>query len=296
MIQSVLIFVLVAITFFSCGQKKQSVDSIDSISLTYPETILPQDTTKLWVSEGDSAKEIITIFLQGGPKDELSFVTRGKTSWRYLPNFNDYYRVHLHQANTLNTDIFRYTGEFTMKMARKEVDNTSEILYRAIKYFKDRNKTVYVMGHSYGAFVIPHYLATRPSLADKYVIASGRIDDPKNAVAAHEKGFNGLYQDGTIFISDEGTEDSEAATKYYKVKQLLKAAIGEISYSMALTDVDFTNSIYIYNAKDERVGGLTQPELDFLKSKGFQIYRTEHEHSDTVYGLVDAIREGKVKL
>ncbi|MEE9373721.1 MAG: hypothetical protein V3V00_11780 [Saprospiraceae bacterium] len=265
----------------------------------YSPTIFPQDTTKLWVADGNIENEIVAIFCQGGPKDVLSFAEKGKTSWRYLPNYDDYYRIHLHQANTYNPDIFRFKGEFTMKMAKKEVDNTSEMLYRAIKYYKDKGKTVWVFGHSYGSFIIPHYLATRPSVADKYVLISGRIDDPKHVVEAHANGFNGTYKEGIVFSSEENRNFSdydEKDIRYYKRKQLLKAAVGRILYSKALKELDLLNSIYIYNPKDERVGGLNQYELDFLRVKGFQIYKTQHEHGSTIYGLVDALKEGKVKL
>lgn len=284
--------ILLVIVITSCSAQK-------SIDFTYPETILPQDTTKLWLAEGDPSKQIVTIFLQGGPKDELDFEIRGKSSWRYLSDYQNYYSTHLHQANTLNADMFRYNGEFTMDMARKEVDNTSEILYRAIKYFKNRNKTVWVMGHSYGAFIITHYLATRPSLADKYVIISGRIEDPKNVVEAHEKGYNGIYKYGIDFESEEDknfSDYNDAALKYYTGKQRIKAAIGEISYIEALKNEDLSNVTYIYNPQDERVGGLTQKELKFLLSKDVSVFSSNWEHGYTIRELVDLVKSGKIKL
>lgn len=281
----------------SCSTVKK-VDT-EKVKFSYAKTELPKDTTKLWVAEGDSTKQIVTIFLQGGPKDELDFEKRGKSSWRYLPDYKDYYSIHLHQANTLNKQIFLYDCEFTMKMARAEVDNTSEILFRAIKYFKDQGKTVWVMGHSYGAYIIPHYLATRPSLADKYVIISGRIDDPKNVIKAHKKGYNGEYVDGVNFVSEE-TKDfrdyNRWAIKYYTGKQLLKAAIGEVEYSKALKEVDLSNTIYIYNPTDKRVGGLTNNEISFLKNKGVQVFSTKWEHGYTIRELVDLVETGTLKL
>lgn len=226
----------------------------DNPDFSYPETKLPKESTKLWVAEGDSTKQIVNIYLQGGPKDELNFEKRKKSVWRYLPDYNNYYNIHLHQSNTINPKMFTYDCNFTLKMARKEVDNSSEILYRAIKYFKAKGKTVNVIGHSYGAYIIPHYLATRPSLADKYVIIS---DDPKEVIKAHKRGYNGIYKDGKTFISDEKTEDFSEDTvwgiKYYIAKQKLKAAIGEIAYSKALKKVDLSNVTYIYAPKDERV-------------------------------------------
>ena len=267
---------------------------------SYPETILPEDDTKLWLADGDESNQIVTIFLQGGPSDELNFEKRKKTVWRYLPDYNNYYRIHLHQANTVNTTMFTYDCNFSMKMARREVENTSEILYRAIKYFKDKGKTVWVIGHSYGAYIIPNYLATRPSLADKYYIVSGRLNDPRETKSAHKNGYNGTYKNGITFISDQKTmdfsEDTIWGLKYYIAKQKLKAAIGEISYTKALKNVDLSNVTYIYAPKDERVGGLTKKEIDFLRSKNVKVFESEREHGHTWKDLIDLVKEGKIKL
>lgn len=267
---------------------------------SYPETILPNDVTKLWASDGDSTKQVVAIFLQGGPSDELNFKKRKKSVWRYLPDYKNYYSIYLHQANTLNTKMFTYDCNFTMKMARKEVDNTSEILYRVIKHFREKGKTVWVIGHSYGAYIIPNYLATRPSLADKYFIVSGRITDPKEAIRAHKRGYNGTYKDGKTFISEEKTEDFSEDTvwglKYYIAKQKLKAAMGEVSYTKTLKNVDLSNVTYIYSPKDQRVGGLSEKEIKFLKSKKVEVFKSEREHGYTWKDLVDLVENGKIKL
>ncbi|RMA58017.1 hypothetical protein [Ulvibacter antarcticus] len=294
--------IIISISLFLSASiaTSQPINQTLNTNFSYPETILPSDTTKLWLAEGDPTNQIVTIFLQGGPKDDLDFETRKKSSWRYLPEYDKYYAIHLHQSNTLNPAMFAYDCDFTMAMARKEVDNSSEILYRAIKHFKDLDKTVYVMGHSYGAFIIPHYLATRPSIADKYFIISGRIDDPKVVVKAHKKGFNGIYKNGVTFISDEGAKDYSDyngwALKYYIAKQRIKAAIGEISYSKALKNVDLSDVTYIYNPNDDRVGGLTESELEFLNSKSVSTFSVDWEHGYTIRGLVDLVKAGKIDL
>lgn len=294
------LIVVIACIFLAVSCKTLEPKNNNNPDFSYPETTLPKDDKKLWISEGDSTKQIVTIFLQGGPKDELNFKKRKKSVWRYLPDYENYYSIHLHQANTLNTAMFTYDCNFSMKMARKEVDNTSEILYRAIKHFKDKGKTVYVIGHSYGAYIIPNYLATRPSLADKYFIVSGRIDDPKEVIKSHKKGYNGIYNDGITFISEEITEDFSQDTvwglKYYIAKQKLKAAIGEVSYSKALKNINLSNVTYIYAPKDERVGGLTEKEINFLTSKNVKVFKSEREHGYTWKDLIDLIKAGKIKL
>ena len=51
-----------------------------------------------------------------------------------------------------------------------------------------------------------------------------------------------------------------------------------------------------YSPKDQRVGGLNQKEIDFLKSKKVQVYSTELEHGYTWRKLVDLVKEGKLKF
>ena len=291
---------IITLLITACSKPKSVINVDKNITFSYPKTEIPKEDTKLWIADGDSTKQTVAIFLQGGPKDVLNFEKKKKSVWRYLPDYEDYYRIHLHQAQTLNPGIFTSESEFTMDMARVEVDNTSEILYRAIKHFKAKGKKVLVISHSYGAFIIPHYLATRPSLADKYVIISGRIDDPKESVEAHSKGFNGTFKNGKTFITDEGIKDFSEYNKwaklYYRGKQLIKGAIGEVPYSTALKSVDLSNVIYIYSAIDERVGGLTKSEIDFLNSKNVQVFESEREHGHTWKDLIDLIKNGKIKL
>lgn len=298
--QIVLKLSAIMLLILSCNSKKNVLNINRHIDFTYPKTEIPEDVTKLWVADGDSTKQIVTIFLQGGPNDVLKFEKARKSGWRYLPDYNDYYRIHLHQAQTLNPSIFTSEGDLTMDMARVEVDNTSEILYRAIKHYKDQGKTVYVIGHSYGAFIIPHYLASRPSLADKYIIMSGRIDDPKESVEAHSKGYNGTFVDGKTFISEEGTKDfsdyNKWAKLYYRGKQLIKGAIGEVSYIKALKNVDLSNVTYIYTPTDARVGGLTKKEIDFLESKNTKVFSSTREHGYTWKDFVDLVKAGKIVL
>jgi len=98
----------------------------------------PADTTKLWISDGATERDTVAIFCQGGPNDYLKFEKESRTSWRYLPNYDNYLRIHLHQANTYWAEMFLFDGDFTMEMARAEVDNTSEMLSRAIDYYKSK--------------------------------------------------------------------------------------------------------------------------------------------------------------
>ena len=192
---------------------------------------------------------------------------------------------------------------FTKEMAEKE----EWIIIRKccsgqLSILNERNKTVIVFGHSYGAFIIPHYLATRPSLADKYFISAGRIDVPGEINDYFFKGINkGFLEDGmTIEPSDEEDGPSsirgERYHKIYRVKQLLKGAIGEPRYSEQLKNVDLSNVVYYYATNDTRVGALTPSEIEFLKSKNVQLKATYDGHYEVMYKIIDDFENGTLHL
>lgn len=282
----------------SCKTNQKETDSVE---FSYPQTILPNDTTQLWAKDGNLESDTVLIICQGGPSKALTFVEKGKTSYRYIPNYSNYYIAYLHQAQTLNNKMFDFNGQFTIEMAKKEVDNTSEILYRALDFFKKRNKTLIVIGTSYGAYIIPNYLSKKPSLADKYVIIAGRIDDNKQMLDQHLRGFNGEFEeDGITYIPEDEDADlseySESENKEYQVRQLLKGAIGTPRYSKELTDMDLSNVIYFYASNDKNVGRLSEPEIDFLKSRNAKVFETNTGHSETLYRFIDKLVDGSLEL
>lgn len=293
------ILVLVAI-LTSCKSNRESGNS-GATQLSYPKTIIPKDTTNLWVEDGNIEKDTVLIICQGGPAKNLTFVENGRTSYRYIPNYSNYHIVYLHQAQTLNKKMFDYNGEFTFEMAEQEVNNTSEMLYRALDYFKAKGKTTIVIGTSYGAYIIPNYLSTRPSLADKYIIIAGRIDDNEQMLAQHLKGFNGEFEeDGITYVpEDENTDFSkyqESEIKEYRVKQLLKGAIGKPRYSEELANKDLSNVIYFYATNDQNVGRLSESEIKFLESKKVKVFETNTGHSETLYRFIDKLMDGSLKF
>jgi hypothetical protein len=294
-----LLIILTAI-LGSCKTNQKNTIS-DSIEFSYPKTILPNDTTKLWVEDGNIESDTVLIVCQGGPSKNLTFIEKGRTSYRYIPNYSNYRIAYLHQAQTLNKEMFAYKEKFTPEMAEKEVDNTSEMLYRALNYFKTKGKTSIVIGTSYGAYIIPNYLSTRPSLADKYIIIAGRIDDNRQMLEQHLKGFNGEFEeDGITYVPEDENADlseyQESEIKEYRVKQLLKGAIGKPRYSQELADKDLSNVIYFYATNDQNVGRLTASEIKFLESKKVKIFETNTGHSETLYRFIDKLMDGSLKL
>lgn len=270
-------------------------------SPTYRPTVLPKDTCQLWIGDGDIDADTVLIVGEGGPKRHLDFEASGRVYWEYLPGHERYYIAVVHQSSTYNPSIFGAT-DFSLEDAFHEVDNTSEMLYRAIQYFKDRNKYVVVLGHSYSAFVIPHYLSTRPSIADKYLITGGRLNAHAQQTAYQLKGLNtGFEEDGISLIEpDETTKPSpyrrRRSITIRKNKELLKYAIGQPRYTEELKDVDLSNLIFYYGLKDQNVGALTTKEQRFLVQKKATVVGVDTGHYKIWQRVIDAFRDGHIRL
>ncbi|MEM1220628.1 MAG: alpha/beta fold hydrolase [Bacteroidota bacterium] len=248
-----------------------------------------------WLADGDANSDTVVIFCQGGPSDSLQFKPGQRTYWRYLPGYARSYKIFLHQYNTFFPAIFQ-SEDFTVDDAERITQYSVDILAEAVRYFKGQNKEVWLIGHSYGAFLVTHYLATHPNEANKVAVLSARIDVPQETYESHLKGVNGYFEEGVTFVPDDRdlSTFSEEKRKSYHVKQLLKGSLGSIQHSTLMTDKDLTGVFYFNGDKDDRVGEMTQAEIDFLKGKGAKVFKTRYNHSDTFYGLVEAMEANEI--
>ena len=291
--------IILFLSFISC----QETTNTQYETNNYSKTIFPKDTTQLWLGEGNIKSDTVLILCEGGPATMINFDIDGKSIWRYLPDYRNYYKVFVHQAQTYNRTMFDFKRQFTLKDAQTEVDNTIEMLNQAIQYFKSRNKTVIVIGHSYGAFVILGYLTQKEEMADKYILSAVRLNPHPKQVAYHLKGFNeGFEADGKTFIEPDTTNDehirhqNERYWKIYRVKQLLKGAFGKINYTEMLNDKDLSKVHVAYGKFDQNIGALTSSELDFLQSKNVPVLAIEGGHYDVWKRVIDAVHEKSIIL
>lgn len=264
----------------------------------YQPTQLPQDTTQLWFTPDSTIREAVIIDCPGGPDSTLELRGRERQRYRYLPDYERFSIISLHQAQTFNRSLYQYEEEFTMEDATYEVKMTSEMLHRAIQYFKKKGKTVYVAGSSYGAFVIQHYLARFSSEADRYIIMSGRLDMDLPMVQETMNGNAGSFrEDGVTYVPDAhpiSRENNDSDTREDLVSNRLKAAIGRLRYTEALAEVDLSTVVYIYAPNDQQVGRLKVEEIDFLRQKGALVFADERGHGKTWQRLIDEVRAENV--
>ena len=295
------------IWFASCEPKASTQESLSEVHsetepFNYEPTVFPKDTTKLWMGEGNIESDTVFIVGEGGPHNQLYFEFSGKTVWSTIPNFFNYYRVHIFQSTMLNKDIYHWREEFNEEMAILEADNSTEILHRAIDYWKRRGKTVIVAGTSFTAILIPHYLTTRGNHADKYLMSAGRFDVPVERWKYYLRGVNSRYDtDGkTLFYADTTRGPNPFRGAYYfkvtKVKQMIKGVLGRYRYTEELQDMDLSNLVVAYATDDTKIGALSESELEWLKNKNVPVYVTDGGHPGPDRKLVELITNGTVKL
>ena len=289
---------LVLTAGLGCGTTGSTEGSIPPPPDRFAE-LSPTDTTALWISDSTAESDTVLIYSQGGPTDSLGFERDGRTSLRYLPGYERYAVKYVHQAQTINPEMYTPREDFTVAEAARAVRATSEMLHRAIRYHKDRGKTVFVAGTSYGAFVIQHYLATHPSDADGYIVLAGRLDMSQPMVDETLDGWAGSFaEDGTTYVSAERSEGTTASVQENwnrLVKNRLKAAIG-LRFSEELAAVDLSNVVYFYATNDRAVGALTPSEIDFLEARGATVFATSDGHGEVIYRFIDAVMAGDMSL
>lgn len=288
-------------SLFSCNSLAQEASPPSTaLKTTYQRTVLPADTTALWLSPDSLIRDLVIIDCPGGPDSTLEYRPRNRARYRYLSNYDEISVISLHQAQSFNTSMYRYTDEFSMEDARYEVDITVEMLNRAIDYFKSRDKKVIVVGTSYGAFVVQNYLLNEPAKADQYIILSGRLDIDQVMVEETMNGNSGSFlDDGRTYVPDEKPiriEHKDMDTREDLVCNRLKAAIGHHRYTEQLAQRDLSDVLYFYAVNDQNVGALTKQEIEFLEKRGARVFADDRGHNKTWQRLIDEVEAGKVKL
>ena len=153
----ILSFIVLALLLFSSCSKDDDTPAPES----YQVTQLPNDVSELFIAKGNLAADTVWIYEQGGPDHVLR-----ESDLEGFPNNDNYLNVYTHQVLTYNNEL--YSKNLTKEQAEQEILINDEILEKVIQQFKNQDKTVIVIGYSYGALVATHYLSNKgSSSADK---------------------------------------------------------------------------------------------------------------------------------
>lgn len=235
----------------------------------YQQTIVPTNIEDLYEGKGDVSKDTVIVYAEGGPEPSLIAGDIEELQ------FNNYYRVYVKQAQHINSTIAQNEISFTDAVTEDSI--STEIFYGVLKHFKDQNKVVIAMSHSFGSFILPNVLATKPNIADKYIIMAGRLDMPDVVWQGFRDGMKYSFGDnGVTPVADGGSTNIGGKLSFSR----LQAGLGQNRYTELLADKDLSNLFYIYGEYDEPVGRLNTEEIDFLNSKSVRFAKiNEGDHS-----------------
>ncbi len=245
-------------------------------------TEISQDIKDLIYFKGNEKATRVVVNVQEGPDTVLDSLIVNLISETY--DTSDLLAVNVHQAQSLDSTIVLDT-DITLNQAIDFSGESIEILDKVIAYFKDQDRTVFVLGNSFGAFVTQELIAKKGiDRADKYLIMTGRLDINEVMWQALAEGKIGGFVDGVTPVLDE---EPEASAKDRNLNRIT-AALGMNRYTQLLDPIeDLSDITYVYGAMDEAVGGLTGAEVSFLESKNANILMGTGGHGDTFWEFVE---------
>ncbi len=122
---------------------------------------ITSDINDLYEFRGDSTKDTVWVFLQGGVIVERDYDLNLKTGPEEVDKFlffTDDFIVYPFQSQQLNPSL-HHNFDLTFEQSKVESSLSVEIAQKIVNHFVDMDKTVYVIGHSYGAFMVHELLA-----------------------------------------------------------------------------------------------------------------------------------------
>ncbi len=243
---------------------------------------IPQEIKNLIYFRGDENAPTVLINVQSGPSNEFDTVSVDDFFENY--NTTDILTINVHQVQTLNPSILD-GNDITLEQAINFNTESIEILSQVINFFKNDGRTVHVLGISFGAFVVQELIAKKGiSVADKYLIMTGRLDINDIIWQGLSEGIYGTFENGVNPILEPNPDMNVIERNYAR----LSAGLGMNRYTQLLNTIqDLSDITYIYGATDEAVGSLTAEEIQFLQSKNANIIAGKGDHTQTFIDFFD---------
>ncbi|MCW5518788.1 hypothetical protein J1N09_02995 [Aureitalea sp. L0-47] len=238
---------------------------------------IPESLKKQGYSFGNPNSDKVIIYLQGGPVNQMT--TYG---FEMLMNLtggideNNYFLINMRESQTLHPEETE-NEEISWEQAKNYNEKTTQTLFELISFFKSQKKKVYVVGGSYGSLVGLKSIVDYDNIADRYLLMVGRLDMTKEISEAYSKGFEANFESDAITpIIGEKSDNIYTVN----MRKIAAAINRDEKYTELLKDIDLSNLIYIYIENDQRVGKLTQHEIEFLESKNADVMSVKGEHGN----------------
>ncbi len=247
--------------------------------------MIPDSLSQSFEAIGDPNASTVIVLAQGGPTPELSI---GEAEDIFSDvDFDSTYLVVPHQAQTREPALFT-DAEISFEEAKTYDTATTTTLAEVVAHYAESGKKVYVVGISFGAFVVQDLLATQGNVADGYFIQVGRLDMPEEVWVPFSQGHFVGFTDGVQIESFDADGAGMGGDGDFTDANMarLAAGLGHKRFTELLADTDLANVVYASGLQDEQVGRLSDAELAFLADKGVQVLQTESDHGGTIDGTI----------
>lgn len=225
------------------------------------------------VVRSNSSADTVVIGLHGGPTDMLY-----EGDFDFFESISTFSVVEMQQYQHLNSNILS-NSSMTLEEAIIYNDTTVALLRKVVNHYNDLNKTVVLIGHSFGAFLLPEYLDDY-GINDihRIIPMAGRLNMNQEVVDAFATGYFAGFNNGTTVVVDQNqaSSDNWAAMK-------LQAGVGYNRYVDSLGMMDLTKLMYVYGTVDEAVGALLPDEITMLENTNATILAVQNGGHDSPF-------------
>ncbi len=251
------------------------------------------DVDDIMVQSSNLDADTIIIGMHGGPTDML--YPGDFDFFQQTPSFSV---VEVMQYQHYNPEILQ-DSEVTLDQGIVYNDTTVAMLQKVVLNFTDQGKTVVIMGHSFGAFIMTEYVDDY-GMDDvhRVIPMAGRMNINDEFWMAYEAGYGGYFGgDGLdpIIPTEMDDEDVWATMK-------LMAGLGYNRWIDSLATEDLTKFMYVYGEYDEAVGRLLPEETNMIESvNGSTLMVPEGDHGsmfapEYMNQILDFIREDQIVI
>lgn len=220
------------------------------------------------VVRGSPDAATVVLYSQGGPTPQLETVD--ELEWMFAPlDLDQVLLINVHQAQTLTPSDF-VEDDITFDEAVAAGSRSTAILAETVRQYLEQDRSVYVVGISFGAFVVQNLLATQGNVADGYLIMVGRLDIPEHMWKLFSQGRFIPYIDSDETVPTDEELDIPDIPPVRNMARIA-AGLGHKRYTELLAGTDLGNVVYAYGETDGAVGPLTGDELAFLADHGARV-------------------------
>jgi hypothetical protein len=276
------LFLLISLLITSCSKDEKNeilAKDADKNTTEKPIVVKPsfQSIEDIISLHGNLDSDIIIINAQAGPLTILD--TAGLDDFISRSKSEDLFYVNVHQTQTKTPNLFALN--INVNEAEKYTKESVNNLKKVIDYYSNiPDKTVYVLGMGYGAYLLQEFIANFGlGTVKEYLLIASRLDVEKATFEICKNGQVPIYKydaAGNYTIEVQPIKSSVAVHNM----TMLSFVIGTNRYSEKFAHIkNLKHVTYMFGERDEILGPLSSKEQEFLKDKGAKVicaYKRNH--------------------